>query len=138
MTLAELGDGVVVGMLVAGKITEGNVLERARLNLARTVHPRRIAVQKQANHHLRRVSRLTTAILLRIRGIDGAQIQRRYNVHQKARQVPIGKPIVKRRRKQKSLVHRVRKKVLPHEIKIKQNLLPAISTSLPDLCPTGS
>jgi hypothetical protein len=36
MALAELGDSGVVGMLVTGKITEGHVLECARLNLART------------------------------------------------------------------------------------------------------
>src|ERR1019366_5346776 len=33
MTLAELGDGGVVRVLVTGKITEGHVLECARLNL---------------------------------------------------------------------------------------------------------
>jgi hypothetical protein len=40
MTLAKLGDGGVVRVLVAGKITEGQVLEGARLNLARTVYGR--------------------------------------------------------------------------------------------------
>ena len=67
MTLAELGDGGVVGVLVAGKITEGHVLEGARLNLARTVDASRITVQKQTDHHLRRIGRLPATILLLIR-----------------------------------------------------------------------
>jgi hypothetical protein len=37
MTLAELGDGGVVRVLVAGKISESHILEYPRLNLARTV-----------------------------------------------------------------------------------------------------
>src|ERR1017187_1643303 len=96
MTLAELGEGGVVGVLVAGKITQSHVLEGARLNLARTVNARRIAVQKQANHHLRHVGRLAAPILLRVRAIDGAQIKRRHYVDQKPRQVALGKPVVKR------------------------------------------
>ncbi len=62
---------------------EGHVLESAHLNLARTVDACRIAVQKQADHHLRHVGRLTAAILLLIRLVDGAQIQRRNYVDQK-------------------------------------------------------
>ena len=114
MTLAELGDGGVVGMLVAGKITESQVIERARLNLARTVDASRIAIQKQPHHHLRRVGRLTPAILLLIRLVDRAQIQSRNHIDQKTRQVRLGKPIVKRRCKKQRLVDRVRIKVLPH------------------------
>jgi hypothetical protein len=44
MMLAVLGDAGVTGVLVAGKITEGHVLECARLNLARTVEALRITV----------------------------------------------------------------------------------------------
>src|ERR1035438_5042672 len=121
MTLAELGDGGVVRVLVAGKITEGHVFEGARLNLARTVDAPRIAVQKQANHHLRRIGCLTAAILLLIRLVDGAQIQRRYHIQKKAGQVALRKPIVKRWRKQKRLVDRVRNEVLAHESNLKQN-----------------
>jgi len=90
MTLAKLGDGGVVGVLVAGKIAEGHILEGARLNLARTADAGCIAVQKQADHHFRRVGRLTAAILLRVRGIDGAQIERCNHIDQKAGQVAIG------------------------------------------------
>src|ERR1039458_4575041 len=121
MTLAELGDGGVVGVLIAGKITEGHVLECARLNLARTVEAPRVPVQEQADHHLRRVGRLPAAILLSVRGIDGAQIQRRYHIQKKAGQVALGKPIVKRWGKQKRLVDRVRNEVLAHESNLKQN-----------------
>src|SRR5664280_3769672 len=74
MTLAELGDGGVVRVLVAGKITEGHVLECARLNLARTVDAPCIAVQEQTDHHLRCVGCLPPAILLLIRRVDRVQI----------------------------------------------------------------
>jgi hypothetical protein len=126
MTLAELGDGGVVGVLVAGKITEGHVLECARLNLARTVDAPRIAVQQQTDHHLRRVGRLPAAILLLIRLVDRAQIQRRDHIQKKAGQVALGKPIVKRWGKQKRLVDRVRNEVLAHGSNLKQNLLPTL------------
>src|ERR1700733_895769 len=114
MTLAELRDGGVVRVLVTGKITEGHVLKGPRLNLARTVDPSRIAVQKQTHHHLGRIRRLAATILLLIRLVDAAQIQRRNHIDQKPRQVALGKPIVKRRCKHQSLVDRVRKEVLPH------------------------
>ena len=126
MTLAELGDGGVVGVLVAGKITEGHVLEGARLDLARTVNAPRIAVQEQTDHHLRRIGRLTAAILLLIRRVDGAQIQRRYHIQKKAGQVTLGKPLVKRWGKQKRLVDRVRNEVLAHESKLKQRPQPTL------------
>jgi len=90
MTFAELGDGGVVGVLVAGKITEGHVLEGARLNLARTVNAPRIAVQQQAEHHLRRAGRLPAAILVLIGLVDRAQIQRRYHIQKKAARWPSG------------------------------------------------
>src|ERR1035438_7002256 len=126
MTLAELGDGGVVGVLVAGKITEGHVLECAPLNLARTVDAPRIAVQEQTDHHLRRIGCLPAAILLLIRRVDRAQIQRRDHIQKKVCQVALGKPIVKRWGKQKRLVDRVRNEVLAHGSNLKQNLLPTL------------
>jgi len=84
MTLAELSDGGVVGVVVAGKITEGYILESVRLNLARTVDTLRITVQQQTDHHLRCVSRLPAAIFLAIRGVDRAQIQRRNHIQKES------------------------------------------------------
>ena len=126
MTIAELGDGGVVGVLVAGKITEGRVLECARLNLARTVDAPRIAVQQQADHHLRRIGRLPATILVLIGLVDRAQIQRRYHIQNKAGQVALGKPIVKRWGKQKRLVDRVSNEVLAHGSNLKHSLLPTL------------
>ena len=57
---------------------------------------------------------VAAAIASLIRRIDRAQIQRRHNIHQKTRQVTLGKPIVKRRREKQRLVHVVRKKALAH------------------------
>src|SRR5580658_360000 len=126
MTLAELGDGGVVGVLVPAKITKGDVLECARLNLARTVDAPRIAVQQQTDHHLRRIGRLPAAILLLIRRLNGAQTQRRDHIQKKAGQVALGKLIVKRWGKQKRLVDRVRNEVLAHVSNLNQNLLPTL------------
>src|ERR1019366_740198 len=126
MTGAELGDGGVVRVLIAGKITEGHVLEGARLNLARTVDAPRIAVQKQTDHHLRRIGRLPAAILVLIGLVDRAQIQRRNYIQKKAGQVALGKPIVKRWGKQQRLVDRVGNEVLAHGSNLKQNLLPTL------------
>src|ERR1035437_5866547 len=78
------------------------------LNLARTVDSGGVAVQKKADHHLGGIGRLTATVLRRIRGIDGAQIKRRDHIDQKAGQVPLRKPIVKRRWEHQDLVDRVR------------------------------
>ena len=120
MTLAELGQGGVVRVLVARQVAESYVLVGAPLNFARAVHPGRIAIQKQADHHLRSVGRLTSPILLLVRLVDRAQVQRRYHIHQKTRQVARGKPIMQRGGKQKRLIHRIREKVLAHESKVVQ------------------
>src|SRR6267154_5308543 len=119
MTLAELRDGGVVRVLVAGKITEGYVLQGARLNLARTVDALRITVQEQTHHHLRRIGRLAATILVLIGPVDRAQIQRRNHVDQKTGKVAIGKPVVKRWWKQQRLVNRVSNEVLPHGSNLK-------------------
>src|SRR6516225_7364216 len=83
MTLAELGDGGVVRVLVARQVAESYLLVGAPLNFARAVHAGRIAIQKQADHHLRSVGRLTSPILLLVRLVDRAQLQRRYHIHPK-------------------------------------------------------
>jgi hypothetical protein len=127
ITLAKLSDGSVVGVLVAGKITENHDLESARLNLARTVHTSRVTVQKHPNHHLRRIGRLTTPILLLIRLLDDAQIQRRNHIDQKPRQMALGKPIVKATGKHQRLVDRVRIEVLTHTSNLNQNSMHTLS-----------
>jgi hypothetical protein len=109
------------------KDNEGYVLQSARLNLARTVHACRIAVQKQADHHLRCVSRLAAPVLLLIRLVDGAPIRRRNHIDQKPRKMVFGKPIVKGGWKYQCLVDRVREKVLAHESNLKQILPPTLS-----------
>src|ERR1035441_445520 len=74
--LTKLRYGVVIGMLVRRQIAKRHIFIRPGLDLARTVDPRRVAVQQDAQHHLRRVSGLAAAILGLIRAIDRAQVQR--------------------------------------------------------------
>jgi len=64
MALAELGDGGVIRVLVAGEKTESYVLVGASLNLARAVDSGGVAVQKKADHQLRCIGRLTATVLL--------------------------------------------------------------------------
>ena len=55
--------------------------------------------------------------------------QRRNHIQKKARQVPLGKPSVKRWGKQQRLVDRVGNEVLAHGSNLNQNLLPTLSAS---------
>src|ERR1019366_1619486 len=108
MALAKLRDGSLIRMLVAGEKAQAYILVCPSLNLARTVDSGGVAVQKKADHHLGGIGRLTATVLRRIRGIDGAQIKRRDHIDQKTGQVPLRKPIVKRRWEHQDLVDRVR------------------------------
>src|ERR1700674_3091345 len=53
-------------------ITECHVFVAPRFDLARAVHPCRVDVQQHPNHHLLRIGRLTTTVLVLIRTVDRA------------------------------------------------------------------
>ena len=90
-----------------------------------------LAVQKQADHHLRRVGRLTAAILLHVRLIDGAQVKRRDHIDEKPSQVALRKQIMKRWGKLQRLVNRVRKEVLAHVSNLNEYPVPTLLARSP-------
>jgi len=111
-------------------MAEGHVLEGARLNLARTVDAPRIVSQERTDRRLRRAGRRTAAILVRTRGMDGAQTQRRNRIQKKANQMAFGKPFMKRWGKLRRPVDGVRKEVLAHALKLNRKpLLPLLPPS---------
>ena len=76
--------GIVVGMLVACDEAEWYRLIRSALDLARAEHTRRVAIEKQAQQHFRRV-RFPAA--RPVMGIQGREVKQRHAVHDKAGQM---------------------------------------------------
>jgi len=80
----------VIRMRVRAKIAKRHIVVGLRFQLARTVLPRRVAIQKHSHHHRRRVRRHAHGIHRFIRSKDRAQIQSRNHIHQKTRQMISG------------------------------------------------
>src|ERR1019366_8837291 len=119
MPLAEIRDGVVIGMLVGRQEAKGHIFMGSGFDLARAIDPHAVAVKQEPQHHLWRIGRLAAAILGIVRGIDRTKVQRLHHIHQKARKMLLWKPIVQRRRQQQSLIQIVGAKTLSHEQHLK-------------------
>src|ERR1019366_436535 len=119
MPLAEIRDGVVIGMLVGRQEAKGHIFMGSGFDLARAIDPHAGAVKQEPQHHLWRIGRLAAAILGIVRGIDRTKVQRLHHIHQKARKMLLWKPIVQRRRQQQSLIQIVGAKTLSHEQHLK-------------------
>src|ERR1022692_1018320 len=119
MPLAEIRDGVVIGMLVGRQEAKGHIFMGSGFDLARAIDPHAGAVKQEPQHHLWRIGRLAAAILGIVRGIDRTKVQRLHYIHQKARKMLLWKPIVQRRRQQQSLIQIVGAKTLSHEQHLK-------------------
>src|ERR1039457_405114 len=119
MPLAEIRDGVVIGMLVGRQEAKGHIFMGSGFDLARAIDPHAVAVKQEPQHHLWRIGRLAAAILGIVRGIDRTKVQRLHYIHQKARKMLLWKPIVQRRRQQQSLIQIVGAKTLSHEQHLK-------------------
>ncbi len=82
--LAEVGDGVMIGMQVASQEAQGERLVRRLLDPPRTAHARGVAVEQQPQQNLWG-ERLTAACA--IAHVQTAQVQLRDDICHKARQV---------------------------------------------------
>ncbi len=82
------GQRIVIGMQVARDEAERHRLIGSPLDLARTEHPGRIAIEQQAQQHLRGVGFSTAGP---IAGIQGRQVKLGYAVHHKACQMVGGR-----------------------------------------------
>ena len=95
------GDRVVVGMLVGRDEAERHRVKGRALELAARKHPCRIAVDQNAEQKAGVVGRFPRAT---VAAGHRPQIQPRDHLHHEPRQVPLRKPLVHRRRHQKSAV----------------------------------
>src|ERR1035441_7345597 len=64
MPLAEIRDGVVIGMLVGRQEAKGHIFMGSGFDLARAIDPHAVAVKQEPQHHLWRIGRLAAAIPL--------------------------------------------------------------------------
>src|ERR1039458_7162107 len=114
MPLAKLRQRAVVRMFVDRQVAECHILMRLRLNLARTVGPRAVAVQQNPHHHLGRIGSLPTPVFFLIGSMDRTEVQGIDHVHQKPRQMLLRQPIMQRGRSQQRLIQIVGPKTLSH------------------------
>ena len=76
VTLTEIGNRVVVRVLVAAKHAERYVLVGSALNLARGAYARAIPVKNDAKEHLRVITSATTVCVFDVRLHKLAQVRR--------------------------------------------------------------
>ena len=94
----ERRDRVVVGMLVRRDEAERHRIIGRPLQLAARKHPRRIAINQNAQQHLRVIRRRTGAA---IAAAHRPKVQPLDHLHNEPRQMLLRKPLVHRRRQQK-------------------------------------
>ena len=87
----------MIGMLVGGKHPERHLLVGGLLDLPRTGYPHTIAIQKQADHHLRLVGRLPTASGVVI-VVDPGKVQLPDHIADKVGQMALFQPVIEVRR----------------------------------------
>ena len=94
----ERGDRVVVGVVVGGDVAERHAVVSRPLQFAAGKHPRRIAVNQDAQEHPGRVRRRAGAA---ISADHAAKIEPVDHLHDKPRQMSLRQPLLHRRRQKK-------------------------------------
>ena len=129
-------DRVMVRMVVGGDEPEGHRIVGRPLQLAARTHPRRIAIDQQAQQHARVIRGRTRAA---IRLDHRRQVQLLDNLDHEARQMPLRQPLVNRGRQKKPRlpIHRTEIAHLGHHPKARKQ--PMIKNSIPTIgsSPTG-
>src|SRR5271157_1735089 len=82
--LAELRQRAMVGMFVGRQVPKRDLFVGLRLDLARAVAPRAVAVQQHPPHHRRLIGGLPTPVLFLIGIVDCPKSQGIDHIHQKA------------------------------------------------------
>ncbi len=100
-TTAEIGNGVVVGMLIGGDEAERHRIIRGTLQLAAGEHARGVAVDDQPEQQRGMIRGLARSA---IAADHAPQIELLDDLDDEARQMPLRKPFVHRRRHQETRV----------------------------------
>ena len=90
---------VVIGMIVRRDEPEGHRVIRRPFELAARKHPRRITINQKPDQNLRMIRRRTRAT---IAAAHRTQVKALDYLHNKPRQVLLGKPLIHRRRQKKA------------------------------------
>lgn len=104
MLLAEVGDGVVIRMLIGGKEGEGKIVVGGFLDTPGTRKADRIAVEQQAREHQRVIGHDAAIVLALVDGIDGTEIKGIDDFGVEASQIFLGKPILQRGPEKEGLI----------------------------------
>ncbi len=94
MPLSKVGDGVVIGMLIGGQITIGQISVGRAFDLARAWLADGVGVEQKPSHHLGMISRFPATIGPLIVVNNGAQIQFPDKVCDEAGQMTFWQPVL--------------------------------------------
>ena len=135
-TPPERGDGIVVGMIVGRDEAESDRIIGRALQLAARKHPRGVAVDQKPQQHARVIGRRARAAI----GLhERREVQLLDHLDHEARQMPLGKPFLHRRRQQKPRLPVDRSEIAHdglHHARANQ-LIPSNPISTPGSSPTG-
>ena len=96
-SLAKGGYRVVIRMVVGGDVPEGHRVVGRLLQLAAGKNAGRVAVKQQGQQHL---GMMGLGAAPGVGGLDRGQVELANNLDDESRQVPLGQPVVHRRRHQ--------------------------------------
>ncbi len=92
MADAEAGDGHVVGSLVGGQHTEGDVFLAAPFQLPGGAHTKAVAIQQDAEQQLGIVGGVAVAVVP-ADAVEGAEVELFCDVEEEPGEMAFGKPV---------------------------------------------
>jgi hypothetical protein len=113
VALDEPCDGRVIGLVLGGDHSVGDVLNARALDRPRGPHPARVRIEQQRHHHRRFIGRPRPPVTA-IGAIERAEIHRRDGVQNEPREVILRQPLAHIGRHQERLLAITRDKARAH------------------------